>query len=465
VAAASVVALLLMAVAHTRELEAERNAALDARREAEDLLDFMLEDLHSGLERVGRLDLLEQVARRSLDYYDRRPAGRSEEEIRGRAAALRNSARVLGAQGDMKAAIEAYERNRVVFEELARTDSRPVWQLELAQAHRTLAGAHSDEGDLDKALEHGRRAVELSARLTDPEDERWARAHFENLASLGWSRGEAGEVDGALATLAEAHDLAAGPAQAAVGGAAWRHRQAVALSYIGIVHYQQGELAEARDRFLAALELCRALVGSDPANVLFREELQLVLGRLGSTQLDLGDLSSAEQTLEAARREAEGLVALEPGNIGWLRELSVAHSNLAAVRREQGRLREALEGMERSLEISRTLTIRLAGSVSAANDLGWDLLEVGRLRRQLGYEARARKDWQEAVRVLRHARRDDATSSYYLDTEVQALLELGRTEEARPLVEQLLQAGWQTPDFLALAAEHGLVPEAEELSP
>ena len=41
----------------------------------------------------------------------------------------------------------------------------------------------------------------------------------------------------------------------------------------------------------------------------------------------------------------------------------------------------------------------------------------------------------------------------------QALLLLGRVDEARPAVTRLLAAGWDDPDFLELCRQHGLVDE------
>ena len=43
-----------------------------------------------------------------------------------------------------------------------------------------------------------------------------------------------------------------------------------------------------------------------------------------------------------------------------------------------------------------------------------------------------------------------------LDTQVQALLELGHAEDAAPIVEELLEADWGDPTLLELCEENGL---------
>ena len=62
--------LAIGGVKYARDLERERRRAVIARDDAEELLEFMLQDLHGGLEAIGRVDLLEQMAQKSLAYYD-----------------------------------------------------------------------------------------------------------------------------------------------------------------------------------------------------------------------------------------------------------------------------------------------------------------------------------------------------------------------------------------------------------
>lgn len=459
---ASLVLLLIVAVRYTRDLQAERNAAIAARQDAEELLDFMLQDLYAGLNRVGRLDLLEQVAGKSLDYFRSRPRGTSDREIEARALALSNAGQVLEAQGDIDRAMEAYEENRRFFEELLEVDPRPRWRLRLGRALEALANAAEGRGDLRRARELADRALALSEGLgrEEPPPRGWADLHFRSLASKGWIARELASVEEALEALRQAEAFAAAQATREEAPEQWLHRRAVALSYIGLVHYQEGDLRAALESFRPARRQCEELVERQPSNTLFREELQLVLGRLGYALLDDGRFEEANRVLDEARLQAETLVRFDPGNADWRRELSVAHSALAAARREMGDLPQALEALEASLEISRSLARRSPDSATLVNDLAWDLLDLGRLQRALGRRGQAAAAWTEAVEALRAVRGESAASPYYLDTEVQALLELGRIEEARPLVRQLRAAGWKTPDFLVLAAEHGLEGEA-----
>ena len=74
VAAASLVGMVFTSTLAFVAIEA-RDAARDQRREAEGLVGFMLGDLRSKLEPLGRLDVLDSVGARALAYYQSQDKG------------------------------------------------------------------------------------------------------------------------------------------------------------------------------------------------------------------------------------------------------------------------------------------------------------------------------------------------------------------------------------------------------
>ncbi len=86
--------------------EEQRIRAEKSRQHAEELINFMLFDLKDSLQKLGRLDLLDTVASRSLKYFESLPeAELSEESIRNRGVALHNIGDVLKAKGDLIGAL------------------------------------------------------------------------------------------------------------------------------------------------------------------------------------------------------------------------------------------------------------------------------------------------------------------------------------------------------------------------
>ena len=141
--AAAVVAALLGAAKYTIDLAGERTIAVAAREEAdrrrsqaEDLIGFMLGDLRARLAPVGRLDILDQVGAKAMDYFAAVPESLlTDEELLRRAAALYQIGDVRIAQGNLDAAMPPLEQSLALAQALAARrpdDGERVFALDRA---------------------------------------------------------------------------------------------------------------------------------------------------------------------------------------------------------------------------------------------------------------------------------------------------------------------------------------------
>lgn len=119
---------------------------------------------------------------------------------------------------------------------------------------------------------------------------------------------------------------------------------------------------------------------------------------------------------------------------------------------------DALPLLAESLAISRDLAAQDHSNDSLANDLAWDLVQVGAAYSALGDKSAAIELWEEALALMTPVA-ERTQLAWYLDTQVTALLHLGRLKEARPLVEQLRSEGWDEADFVELARRYGLLDD------
>ena len=101
--------------------------ALDARNDAEGLIDFMQTDLKDRLVPVGRTDILEDVAKKSLEYYESKNTTQFGCGASGRhARSLQFSSEVNLAIGNIEAASEnANEAAAITEKQLTRCADRP----------------------------------------------------------------------------------------------------------------------------------------------------------------------------------------------------------------------------------------------------------------------------------------------------------------------------------------------------
>src|SRR4029077_20413560 len=95
-----------------QEAEMQTTAANNARDQADGLINFMLYDLRDKLQPIGRLDVLDDVAKRAKEYLDRLPKELvTPLPLDQQETMLSNLSNVLVAQGKLQEALEAYQQS------------------------------------------------------------------------------------------------------------------------------------------------------------------------------------------------------------------------------------------------------------------------------------------------------------------------------------------------------------------
>jgi tetratricopeptide (TPR) repeat protein len=142
---------------HTRAM------AESARVQAEKLVVYLLDDFQLELEPVGRLDIVAELARRSIDYYKALPAElRSDDSDRNRALAQLRYGAVLRRQEKLDEARPILDDAVTTLERLSRgAGTSELTTIGLAQGHGTRALLHGLEGDFKPALVESERAVQI----------------------------------------------------------------------------------------------------------------------------------------------------------------------------------------------------------------------------------------------------------------------------------------------------------------
>jgi tetratricopeptide (TPR) repeat protein len=218
-------------------------------------------------------------------------------------------------------------------------------------------------------------------------------------------------------------------------------KQAKALTLIGSIRNERGDLAGAREAFAQAAATSRALSARNPRDTsrLF-DEAQNVYW-LAYVDWRQGQGEAAEAGFKEYSRLAETLVRLEPANPAWRLETAYARSNLGTVFLEQGRLDEALVAFEGARATFKTASLnepedgdRLFDLVDAQNWVADVLVKLGRLKQS--YQER-----HDAAAMLHQHRRADpsnmplAAQTFAADLALaRRAADLGQQDEARDLV-------------------------------
>ena len=399
---------------YTLDLRAEREAAVAARTEAEGLVGFMLEDLAVSLNEVDRIDLIESVARRALEYYG--DLGVEElGALRGRPVlALQTIGRVLDRQGDTEGAIETYRLAAEALQ-MARQEnpSDDLLTYRLGMLYGKLGDTQQVAGRPDDAIRSLEQTIRLGEVLTD-----------------GFEPGD-------------------GPDVSPTAGQRW--------SLLLEAHYflldtilRQGRASEVVARLPPIIETAQQVMARSGAGAPFANLAYLdCAARLDSA--GEGSVESCERTLAVDRATYEA----DPNNFHALGMYANGHIPLSDALVHAGDPDQALEAIDTGIElISRVLENSPEHTDYRNNRVAMLLVRSRALDALLRADERARTLENALVETSALIEQGDRT--VVLNNHFATLVYLGRLEEARPFAEQLWQRGFRRPEFVKLCNQHHL---------
>ena len=498
-AAATVAALLTIGGwRYMVDLQTERAKAVIAQQEAErrraqleTMVEFMLGDLRKKLEPVGRLEILDDVGRRALDYFDSLdPKVMSPEALARNAKALNQLCEVRLGQGKTAEALDLARRSLILTDEALRRDPRnreallvhgashfwignalrlqgkndqalrhmraymkdgdalaaldPLrkeYQLERAYGHSAVALILEAEVELEEALEHYRVSLAVKEELArrDPDDANaqaeLARA-FNKVGAVLFRLGDIrASRDHAQREVAIYRALLARERQQIQ----WRQRLATSMGYLGRALQATGDRDDAFALWQEELAIERELAARDPQNVRWQRNTASTLHRLAGELAHRGDLAGALAYCREAREKLARAIAASPGTPSFeidRASFDVTYARLLAARGDTAAARELLRSAMADME-------RLYTSESSARQQGaqaaFTLGEIAAPRNR----AAAEQAWRRAEEILAPLI-PTTTDVADLDLWLRILARRNRDGEAQNVLARIRATGYAT---------------------
>ncbi|MDI1435329.1 protein kinase domain-containing protein [Polyangium sorediatum] len=409
VASAALVVLLVLGAVGLRRIFAERAFARaeQARAEsararaeseraaAEALVSFILGDLRDRLERVGRLDALDGVARAVKDYQDRSVGAEDAGALLRRAEVAGLAGDVAFARGDLAGAEESYQRSRTAADSAGAGD--------LAAAARCLAAVrlgdvHKRRGELDEATTLYESCAAMGREGAGPELRGlFVRTHVA-LAEVARLRGD-------LLASRRLLELARPAALSLVAEAGGPASEASRLLFsLRCDRWKtlnlSGEVRAEREEAVAALDLARARVAARPDDMVARYDLASAEMQLGAADEHAGELAAAEPSYRAAHAGYRALAERDPSNIEWQRAVGAMSDRLGALAIARGDAEAALPWMRESDASSARLVALAPDNLEWQRDQSVSALALGDVLRALRRVDEARVEMRRAVDLL-----------------------------------------------------------------
>jgi len=321
-------------------LEAQVTRALAARGDAESLISFMMEDLRGSLAPIGRLDVLNSVGAKALDYFDRLPAAdRNAQTEAGRGRTLYHIGSVEVAQARAEEGFARFVEANTIADTLLTANPKDIMGLVLrSSARRAIGIVERSRGDLDGASESFKVAAEAAkeAGTVGSPRRQWVMMWAEALAELGQVKEARGDVAGALEVY-----LSFGPDLDLVfnenpDDELVRELASTRAYLVGAAHQSLGQTENARKVFLELLDFRMKGVAENPKDTTQVRSLAILQNIVGRMEEDAGNREEAYKYYRASRDTFQGLVAHDPSNTDWARNLAVCHSTLGSMLQDDG---------------------------------------------------------------------------------------------------------------------------------
>lgn len=338
---AAVVATSLSVLAFTARNEAQRQRAVaEARQQqAEGLIQFMVGDLRSRLEPIGKLDILDAVGAQALRYFGEvAPELLSDTELATRGEVLRQLGIIQLNQGRVLDAEAHFTQALAIAQTLSdRHPERLEYRFQLGESVAWLGFAAHRAGQLDRAESHHRRYVAIAEELVSqaPEDRRWKIEWSSALTNLGSVLEERGEILTAADHYRRAAEIVRGLLAASPSDPELLDQLRSILSWSSEAHRKLGDVDTALRQKMELKDLAQQLLDLEPEHRARQRDLILAANLLARLQLHQDDPAAALETLEPLRPMATALVAHDPGNKHWQRErFNLEHARLLAYRHQ-----------------------------------------------------------------------------------------------------------------------------------
>jgi tetratricopeptide (TPR) repeat protein len=493
-------ALAISAVIARRSADVARQAAERRQKQAEGLVEFMLGDLSDKLDGVHRLDIMQSVDDKAMEYFASLPtADVTDAALAQRVTALKKIGSVRMDQGKTTAALQAYEAAaKLASRLLQRAPGDAGREASYANAVKLVGNTYWFQGDLTHALENFQAAVvALQAAATrKPGDTEVA----SDLASARTNAGRVFEARGQLSAAAAQYSAVLGIFNQLralqPGNQRWQSELGYAWNNLGKIALEQGRIDSAIAAYRADQRIKAALFAADGKNHQAMEDMLVSSAILGRTLALRGDDDAALRYTTEAVNSAKELVAFDAANSSWLEDLGLYSQQLGALLRQRGQLglaatasddairilgglvasnpvnvdlqrelsQSQLEGArlelaQRDMAAAETLAHSALTTIErlrakSAEDRNLILLEtqahvlLGRIAATNQDAATARRHWEIARRDIEPAARVGRDPNF-LAVSASTLLLLGQTDAARPDIAGLAAMGYRAPDFIA----------------
>ena len=420
--------------------QAAKQATL-ARDEAQKLINFMTVDLRDKLKPIGRLDLLDDVNKRVMSYYDHSVVNDKSSQIQWqRSIALVNYGDIRRDRGDLTGALANYNDALTVQRQLANRDAKNFqWQDDLSVTLVRIADVLKLRGDIDSALAKYREALQLREKLAeqDPNNLDFLLDLSWGLEKLGGALYEQGSVAPALEYYKRSLPMRETAVKRDPNNSLWQLWLSSSYSDIGEMLRIEGNFGEALQNLRNGLLIMQKLAGQDPDSADLQQYILRCFYQIGDVLRAQGDVTAALDSYRHTLTIVKALVTKDPSNTAWKRNYAIALEAVGDMLKNEGDYKGADQNYMDALSVRREILSKDSTNSESQSDFARSYREMGDLLMAQRESHEALKDYEQSLTIaLRLVKVEPTNSEWQMNLAVirektgEALVEDDRLAEA-----------------------------------
>ena len=237
-----------------------------------------------------------------------------------------------------------------------------------------------------------------------------------------------GDGKGALSAAEQARQIASNLLSGSPANVEYQRDLVLALSRIGDVQNDQGNLASALKAYRDGLAISGRLAKANPQNGLLQRDVSVAYDRIGDVQVRQGDVAAAIVSYRDSVAVIDPLAKANPGNSDWQRDLSVSLNKLGDAQSQQGDIVGALKSYRDSLAIRKQLSQLHPGDGEALQRVAVADENVGDLLLAQGDLAGALQSFTDSFKIMDRLARSDSTNRSWQRSLAEAYEDLGNVQ-------------------------------------
>ena len=362
--------------------EQQEGVAVQRKKSAEALVEYMLHDVKANLSSIGRLDLLEGLGTEVRHYYESFTDYEPADLVR-----MANAMDLLGLaeqkSGKQDKAFATWTEVRGKLAARVDGDRSPrtfAARRMIAKLDDDLGTVHQARGKLDKATELYTQAKNELAQLTT--ESALDRDCLLDAANVHDHLGDVLRTEGKIDQAFEEYSTSRADREKANSlgnGSPREERIAVSTSHmkLGTIYQARGDSQLALEEYRAALKLRQSILSAEPDNVEIQEGVLEIEQTLADLERLLGDDKSAIATYHSALTVIDALIKRDSTNATWKRRRGMLCSDLGFALLDAGSFKDGRAELDNALGIEKDLAERDPTNTQYATELSRTYTRAG----------------------------------------------------------------------------------------